>query len=203
MVAVQSGTYRGVSAADRAAARRTRLLEATLSVWADPEVRTTMTAICASAGLSERYFYESFKNLEEAQVAVLEAAATEIETVTLRAADTAGADPAARIRASLEAFMDVLATDPRKGRVAIIEAGNTPTLRGRRTEVLRHFAHLAAAEAHDRYGLKRRERTDELAGLLFIGGMAELVTAWLEGALDATPEEMVDTASRSFLGLYG
>lgn len=202
-MAVQSGVYKGVSAADRAAERRSRVLDATLSVWADPGTRTTMTAVCGVAGLSERYFYESFANLAEAQAALLEAVAVEIESTTLAAAEAEGVDPAARINAAITALVDLLSEDPRKGRVAIIEAGTMPALRGRRTELLRHFAHLAAAEAHEGRGLQRRDREDELAGLLFVGGMAELVTAWLDGVLDATPEEIVQTASRSFLGLYG
>lgn len=200
-MAVQSGIYKGVSAEDRAAERRERLLDATLSVWADPDARTTMTAICAAAGLTERYFYESFTGLDQAQTAVLEAVATEIETTALQAADAAGDDPAQRIRAALGAFVDLLVADPRKGRVAIIEAGALPALRSRRTELLRHFAHLSAEQAHEMHRPPRAD--DELAGLLFIGGMAEVVTAWLEGALDATPEEVVETASRGFLGLYG
>lgn len=199
-MAVQSGVYKGVSAAERTAERRRRLLDATLAVWADPSVRTTMTAVCAEAGLTERYFYESFTGLDDALTAVLESVATEIETVTLAAADAAGPDPAARIHASVAAFMDLLVADPRKGRVAIVEAGSIAGLRGRRTQLLRHFAHLAAEEAHETHGERRRE--DELAGLLFIGGMAEVVTAWLDGVLDATPEEVVETASRGFLGLY-
>ena len=48
---MQSGVYKGVSAADRAAERRRRLLDATLSVWADPGQRTTMTAVCRAAGV--------------------------------------------------------------------------------------------------------------------------------------------------------
>ncbi|GAA3545513.1 TetR/AcrR family transcriptional regulator [Nocardioides daeguensis] len=202
-MAVQSGTYKGVSAEERTAERRRRLLDATLSVWADPASRTTMTAVCAAAGLTERYFYESFANLDAAQSAVLEMVAVQIENVSLAAAEQAGPDPAARIRSAVRALMDLLVEDPRKGRVAIIEAGTMPSLRGRRTELLRHFAHLAAAEAHELEGLRRRDREDDLAGLLFIGGMAEVVTAWLDGALDVTVEELVETATRSFLGLYG
>lgn len=201
-MAVQSGIYRGVSAAERAAGRRLQLLDATLSVWADPDTRTTMTAVCAAAGLSERYFYESFTGLDEAQSAVLEAVATEIERTTLGAADAAGTEPELRIRAAIGAFVDLLLTDPRKGRVAIIEAGSMASLRQRRTELLRHFAHLAAEEAHEIHGSPGPAREDELDGLLFIGGMAELVTAWLEGALDAAPDEVVEAAVRSFLGRH-
>lgn len=196
---MQSGVYKGVSAADRAAERRRRLLDAALSVWADADARTTMTAVCGAAGLTERYFYESFRSLDEVLTTVLEEVATEIETITLAAAEAAGSDPAARITAAVTAFVDLLLADPRKGRVAIIEAAALPALRGRRTQLLRHFAHLAAEEAQH-HAARRHE--DELAGLLFIGGMAEVVTAWLDGALDVAPEEVVATATRAFLGLY-
>ena len=203
-MAVQAGIYRGLSAEERAAERRVRLLQATLAVWADPEVRTTMTAICAEAGLSERYFYESFVGLDEALTAVLDNVATEIETVTMAAVQAAGDDPTARVHASIQAFVQLLVDDPRKGRVAIIEATSIPALRQRRTELLRHLAHRSAEQAQTQLGLATRGgREDEIAGLLFIGGMAELITAWLDGALEASADEIVAAAAHGFLGVYG
>jgi len=195
---------RGVSAADRVAERRSRLLEAALAVWADPDSRTTMTAICSQAGLSERYFYESFAGLDALLAALMDQIAVEIEENSLAAAERAGEDPVARVHASVRAFVQLLLDDPRKGRVAIIESVSVPELRKRRTELLRHLAHRSAIEASEALGLpKRSEHEDETAGLLFIGGMAELVTAWLDGSLEATPDEIVEAASRAFLGLYG
>lgn len=203
-MAVQSGIYRGATAAERAAERRTRLMEATLAVWADPATSTTMTNVCAAAGLSERYFYESFRSLDEALTAVMESIAAEIEDTATRAAEAAGDDPQQRMHASFQAFVSLLVDDPRKGRVTIIEAGAMPALRRRRTELLRHFAHRAAEEARELAGLPRHsEQEEEVAGLLFIGGMAELITAWLDGTLEATPEALVDAATRGFFGLYG
>lgn len=201
---MQSGVYRGVSAEDRAAERRARLLEATLAVWADPGTRTTMTAVCSEAGLTERYFYESFANLDAALTAVMDAIAAEIEQATLAAVEAAGPEPADRVYACMRAFVQLLVDDPRKGRVAIIESVASPVLRRRRTELLRYLALRSAEEARTRLRLPRRGgREDEVSGLLFIGGMAELVTAWLDGALTATPEEIIEAASRSFLSLYG
>jgi AcrR family transcriptional regulator len=165
-----------------------------------------MTAICASAGLIERYFYESFANLDEALVTVLDSIAVEIEErvqAAADAADAAGAGPAERVRASVLAFFTLLQEDPRKGRVAIIEAGALPALRPRRTALLRHFAHRSAEDAAEVVGLRLPTASEgEIGGLLFIGGMAELITAWLEGALEATPDEMVGAATRMYLGLY-
>jgi len=202
-MAAQSGIYRGVSAKDRAAERRSRLLEATLAVWADPRTRTTMTAVCAEAGLTERYFYESFANLDDAMTAVMDAIAAEIEQATVAAVESAGDDPAERVYASMRAFVQLLVDDPRKGRAAIIESVASPALRRRRTELLRYLAHRSSEEAGTRFGLTRRGGLeDDVAGLLFIGGMAELVTAWLDDVLSATPEEIVQAAAHSFLGLY-
>ena len=202
-MAVRSGVYRGVSAAERAAARRTRLLEAGLAVWADPDSRTTMTAVCTEAGLSERYFYESFTGLDALLEAVMDETAAAIEKTCRQAADLAGEDPRARARASIHAFVRLLLDDPRKGRVAIVESVAVPKLRRRRTELLRHLAHQSALEARERLGPRdRSEAEDETAGLLFVGGMAELVTAWLDGTLRASADEIVEAASRALLGLY-
>lgn len=203
-MAGQSGVYRGVSSEARVAGRRQRLLEATLGLWSAPDTKVTMTGICAEAGLTERYFYESFTGLEEALTAVLDTIAVEIEEVSRAASEAAGDEPAGRVRASVGAFVALLADDPRKGRVAILEAVAVPSLRHRRTALLRHFAHRTAEEAGELAGLTGRTPRDaEVAGLLFIGGMAELVTAWLDGVLEASPEEIVDSATRMFLGLYG
>jgi AcrR family transcriptional regulator len=202
-MAVQSGVYRGVSAPERAAARRVRLLEAALAVWADPDTRTTMTAVCAEAGLSERYFYESFSGLDALQEELMNEIAAEIEETSRSAAERAGDDPQARVRASVAAFVGLLLEDPRKGRVAVVESVAVPKLRRRRTELLRHLAHQSAIEAREWLGTRGRSETeDETAGLLFIGGMAELVTAWLDGTLMASADEIVDAASRALLGLY-
>jgi AcrR family transcriptional regulator len=200
---VQSGIYRGQSAGERAAERRERLLEATLAVWGDPEQRTTMTAICGAAGLTERYFYESFANLDEALTAVMDAVAVEIEAITMAAATAAGPAATDRVYASIRAFLQLLVEDPRKGRVAIIESVSVPALRQRRTALLRYLAHRSAEEARS-YGLAGHgERDDDIAGLFFIGGMAELVTAWLDGAITATPDELIEAAAHGYLGLYG
>ena len=71
--AARSRRYRGVSGDERRADRRRRLLEAGLQLlgtvgWE----QTTMTAVCAEARLTERYFYESFRNREQLLLAVLD-----------------------------------------------------------------------------------------------------------------------------------
>lgn len=107
-------TYRGVAAADRQTQRRAKLLDATLDLWGDPtRPRVTMTAVYQRAGLTERYFYESFTHLDDALFAVLEAIAVEIEHTTVDALHDAGGDPTERVRASIAAFVQILTDDPR------------------------------------------------------------------------------------------
>lgn len=204
VVAVQSGTWRGSTPEARTAQRRERLLEATLAVWGEPGTTVTMTRVCAEAGLTERYFYESFSGLDQALAAVLDRVADEIETVTTRALETADPDPVAQVRASVLALVELLAADPRKGRVALVESQADPALRHRRRELLRRFARRSAQEARGHFGTAGwGPRDGEVAGLLFVGGLAELVTAWLDESLAATPAEIADAAVATYVGLRG
>ena len=62
--------YGGVSAEDRVAARRTRLLEATLAIIGEHGVAAvTVDLICSEAQLGKRYFYESFTDRDTLLVA--------------------------------------------------------------------------------------------------------------------------------------
>ena len=37
--------------------------------------------------------------------------------------------------------------------------------------------------------------------MLFVGGLSELVVAWLDGTVDTTPEQIADAATRAFTRL--
>ncbi|MET1037750.1 MAG: TetR/AcrR family transcriptional regulator [Aeromicrobium sp.] len=199
-MAVKAGTYRGRTAEQRVADRRSRLIAATLEVWGqDGGPRVTMTRICAEAGLSERYFYESFDDLDAALTAVMDDIAAEIAESSVAALAAAQGGPNERVRAGIGAFVQILTDDPRKGRVAIVESVAIDTLRHRRAELLRGFAALAAHEARELYGADAWGDVEgRLAATMFVGGVAELVTAWLEGAVTASPEQIVDAATHQF-----
>ena len=59
--------YRGVDAADRLAERRARLLEAGLDILgSDSDLsELTVRGICRQAGVTARYFYESFTDKDD------------------------------------------------------------------------------------------------------------------------------------------
>ena len=199
-MAVKAGRYRGQSAQERVAARRQQLVEATLEVWARVEgPPVTMTRICAEAGLTERYFYEQFANLDDALLAVLREITEEIRTVVDAAISGTEGGPAERVRAAVEAFVRLITDDPRKGRVAILRGAARPTLSAPRNAMLRGFGAYAASEAAALYGTDALQGRDgELAGLMFIGGLEKLVSAWLDGSIAAGPDDIVDAATRAF-----
>lgn len=175
-------------------------MDATLDLWGDPaRPRVTMTAVCQRAGLTERYFYESFTHLDAALFAVLESIAAEIEQTTVEALHDAGGDPTDRVRASIAAFVRILTDDPRKGRAAIVESAHVETTREPRALLLQRFARLAAREARRLYGPQSwGEAEGVVAATMFVGGVAQLVTSWLDGSLPATAEEIIEAAARNF-----
>lgn len=202
-MAVKQGVYRGQSAEERSTERRARLLEATLEVWGSldgPPV--TMTRICQQAGLTERYFYEQFTGLEAALSAVLESIYEEILDLTARAVEETEGGPAERAHAAVAAFVGIFVDDPRKGRAAMILAPSRPTLRARRQAMLKGLADFAEVEALELYGDEAESgSTGVLAAMLFVGGLSELVVAWLDGTVDTTPAEIADAATRAFTRL--
>jgi AcrR family transcriptional regulator len=201
--AVTARSYGGRTADQRIADRRAALLRATTDLMAaEGEARATMTAICAKAGLTERYFYESFSSRDEAMLAALDAVCDEIVASTVRAiAETDGA-PEQRVHAAVAAFVDIVVEHPAKGRVVVLESNANESLRARRHELLDDFATLVATEARRVYGEETwPEPRGHLHGLMFIAGLSELVSAWLTGAVVMTADELTEVASDSCAAL--
>jgi len=192
--------YAGLTGEQRAASRRESLLEAGLEVFAAAgQSGATMTAICAQAKLTERYFYESFTSRDELLQQVLDRIADEIRDAGLSALRTSTGTLEQRVRNAITAFVTILTDDPRKGRVAMIQSAAFEPLRSHRRAALRGFAQMVADEATLMYGDRAwPQHQGEINGLLFVGGLAELVTAWLNDEIAITPEEIVDAATHQF-----
>ena len=196
-------SYGGKSADERAAARRERLIDATVELLASQgEARTTMTAICARAGLTERYFYESFGYRDQALVAALDAVSDEIARRALDAIAASSGEPEDRVRAAIDSVVDFVVAAPEAMVVAVIESNANAAMRERRHELLGSFATLVAAEAREIFGGETwPEPRDHLQAVIFMAGLSELVASWLLGEVELTPDELVTTASDSLVAL--
>jgi AcrR family transcriptional regulator len=195
------GYYGGVSAEERRTGRRAKLIEAVLELLGTKGWHaTTVRAICARAGLTPRYFYESFADLEAAVVAVFDEIVGEAAAVVLAAVQTAPADARAKSRAAIGAFVELVTDDPRKARVLFVEAMGSEALVRRRFEALRMFAAMVAEQAREFYGT--RDAADplaELSSLMLAGGMAETLLAWLDGTLAISREELIESCADLFV----
>jgi AcrR family transcriptional regulator len=193
--------YRGISATERTARRRAELMAAAFDLlgtvgWE----QATMTAICARAKLTERYFYESFASRDELLVAVFEELSDRIRGVVVDALASAPPDPEGTARTAITVFVDLLTEDPRIGRVAMVESAASGVLRQRRHQILGEFADLIVERAHEVFGADALSAPrDRLNALLFTGGLAEVLTAWLAGEVTASKTDIIETAVNQFV----
>ncbi len=110
--------YRGVDAGERLAQRKRRFIEAGLDLLGqtDPD-DLTVRAICADAGLTARYFYESFADKDAFVEAVFDAVTAELTTTTTAA--VSAAPVAEKNRAGIANIVRTIADDPRIGRLLV------------------------------------------------------------------------------------
>src|SRR3954470_19861131 len=115
--------YGGVSADERVAARRVRLLGGGLELFGTRGFATTgVKDVCRGAGLTDRYFYESFRDGRALFLAVFD---RETDALFEDVANAVIAvEPAAelQLRAAIGTFLGALADDPRRARVVFAEA---------------------------------------------------------------------------------
>jgi AcrR family transcriptional regulator len=195
-----TGIYAGVSADERRAERRERLLDAGLELLGTEGWQaTTVRGVCEQARLNPRYFYESFPSLDDLLIAVFDRITEEATNAVVAAVAANAGDVRGTARAAIGSFVDLMTTDPRKGQVAFIEAMGSPALMRRRLDTLQQFADLVVSWGREEYGPGADEETAQLTAQVLVGGLAEALIAWLEGRLKVSREKLVDRCTELFL----
>jgi AcrR family transcriptional regulator len=193
--------YAGASAEERRDGRRARLLAAGLEVLGEDGCSgATVRGICARARLTPRYFYESFDDLDALLVAVFDEIVAQAGAVVLEALAAAPADAHARTEAAVGSFVRFVTDDPRRARIAFVEAQGSEPLTRRRFAAMRAFAEMMATQASDFYGFARdSDPLIDLTATLLVGGMAELLITWLDGGLDVDRDALVADLGELFV----
>jgi AcrR family transcriptional regulator len=190
--------FRGVPADERRAARRAKLIDAILDVTArDGLAGLKVSAVCQQAGLTERYFYESFANRDEALIATLAEFGQETYAKAVSALASAPKDFGVRSHLVASILIDALLDDPRKAR-AYVEAIGAEAVRELRMAYSRTYAQLLTRNAIYVYDLDAEKHSHilEIPTLVFIAGCAEMVNHWFAGEFTATRDELLDQCSR-------
>jgi AcrR family transcriptional regulator len=185
--------YRGIAPDERRAQRRRRLIEAAIAVYGERGYRqSTVKAVCEAAGLTERYFYESFANSEELLIAGFNAVTFSVFEEVTRAAQAAGRSRKARTHAMLSSYFKALQRDPRSARVFLVE------IRGVSREVdtafdaaLREIGRQVA-----RIMAPPGRQDDELLQAGVVGGVIHIALRWIEQGYEPSLDVVTDTALR-------
>jgi AcrR family transcriptional regulator len=190
--------YRGVSHDERRAHRREQLIAAAIAVYGERGYRhATVKAVCEAAGLTERYFYESFANSDELLIASYHAVTANVFGVLTRAAEAAGRDRAGRARAMLAAYFRVLQDDPRSARVFLVE------IRGVSREVDKAFDASLRTIGREvaRIIAPPRAAQDDLLQAGVVGGVIHIALQWIEDDYAPAVETVTESALRLMMVL--
>jgi AcrR family transcriptional regulator len=185
--------YRGVAADDRRELRRSALLEAALECLGDDDADISVRRVCAVARLTPRYFYESFTNLDELQLALLTQVADEIAAEGAAAvAERAPTDLYDACRTAFEGAYSVFQHDPRKARAALVVASGTDGLMEARRNIVMSYADSMLAFLGHEFGGLVDTTGARVAVLYAVGGALEVTHAVLNKDVALSDGELVD-----------
>ena len=186
--------FKGISAADRRRDRRSRLVEAAFAiVGADGAGALGVGRVCQVAGLTKRYFYESFSSVAELQSAVVDHA---IAVMTARVDPFRPAGPGGPPQAWLEAFVGALVDDECLARVLLAETHGGALSPFRHQIIDVAVAAMAPPESDPQADLRAR-----LVAYAQIGTLSELCLAWHQGQLAMERAALVDALADLFVRL--
>ncbi|EHN09697.1 Transcriptional regulator TetR family [Patulibacter medicamentivorans] len=196
--------YRGISADERRAQRRAQLLDAALDVIGDVGLAgLTMTAVCARAGLTERYFYESFRDRDALIRAMTDEVADEVVAAITAALAAAPRDLFAVSRAAIAAAVHVLTDDPRKAR-AMRDTLGSELIRDRQEQLVALTVELLSAQILD---LGDPDAIDavrlRLATTVIVAGTLHAIGDWIQDVDRVPLDEIADEVARLCVAAAG
>lgn len=174
------GRWSGVPLQDRQTLRRDELIAAGVEVLGSADgPALTVRAVCRTAGLTERYFYESFTDRDEFVRAVYDEVCARA-MATLSTADTP--------HDAVEKFVALMVDDPARGRVLLLAPAVEPILTQSGAEWMPSFIELLQHKL-------TRITDPAMAAMVatgLIGGLSALFTAYLNGRLTVTRTQFID-----------
>lgn len=199
----QGRAYWGRTATERTAGRRQRFVEAGIELFGTVGYHaTTVRMLTAAAGLTNRYFYESFETAEDLLMACYAQLTHDYRERFERDLASAGETLEARARAGLVCFYQAM-SDPRFARITHSEVlGVSPRVDRLYTRSMAEFAallmdHFARAGvplgAHD-------PREVQMIGTALTGAVIHSGIAWVRSRYKAPMEVVVQASLKVLLG---
>jgi hypothetical protein len=107
-------------------------------------------------------------------------------------------------QAPIRALLTMMTNDPRLARILFVESGTEPTLRQLRSELMASFADLVWQQARLHLNISDSAvKVGELAAILGVGGVFEVLRRWADGELDYTPDKLVENCAGLLCSIAG
>lgn len=193
-------TYRGESLRQRQSARREQLIAGGIECFGRQGFhQSSVRAICAEAGLTERYFYESFAHSEALLIAVYDHLTDTLQADTKVALSAAGAAPEAKARAVLEVYFR-FNEDPRIARVTLFEIlGVGPAVDARYRHCMQVYSRLIESilvSLRPRGSARQPHLSLIATGL--VGAVVQIAMQWVLSGYQGSRRTAVDSALSIF-----
>ncbi|GAA0430016.1 hypothetical protein Acor_45630 [Acrocarpospora corrugata] len=187
-----------MSAEERLADRRERLILAAYTLFASPGFHaTTIERLCATARISNRAFYECFSGREALMRAVYDRCVEETLQAIAKAIDQAPSNLDARIAAGITEYVRFVTADERRARIMHLEVRRAgDVLNTSRQRAVLEFTKIIEGSVAD---LPVRPPTElHLLALALIGAITELLIEWVISEHPPPTEVIIKTAVHVF-----
>ncbi|SDG54612.1 DNA-binding transcriptional regulator, AcrR family [Sinosporangium album] len=188
--------YRGLSADERQADRRERLISAAYTLYASLGFPgTTIERLCSEARISNRAFYECFSGREELLQVVHDRCVDEALGSMTKSVQEAPDTFLGRIEAGISGYIGFVTQDRRRARIMHLEvrrAGDHPLITSRK-RTMSAFCKVIEESPGGRAlippGVDAR-----LLSLTMLGALQELLIEWLLADEPPATDQLVGTA---------
>ncbi len=190
--------YRGMTAEQRLADRKERLITAAYTLFAQPGFHdTTIERLCSTARISNRAFYECFANRDDLMREVYERCVDETLDSVSRAVEKAPPTLNDRIVAGIGEYIRFVTMDVRRARLMHLEVRRAGDVLGNaRQHAVRGFAQIIQDAVQD---LPHALPSDpHLLSLGMTGAITELLIEWVLADPAPPIDKLIETATHIF-----
>lgn len=199
-------TWGGRTTEQRRAERRARLIEAATDIWCESGwAAVTMRGVCSRAGLTDRYFYESFADRDALLAAIwddiLEGIGETLRTIMDEGLDRPVLDVFAT---AVKTVVDEVASDPRRAPILFGMHSGSEALEHRRHAMVLRMTDLLLAGTAPRVDPRVDRQQLRRSILMGVGGFIELVMQWRAGEIEGDARSIIDQTVHfgAVLGAY-
>jgi AcrR family transcriptional regulator len=182
-----------MEAGERIDERRGKFLMAGLEAFADQGYANTgIRSVCRVAGLTERYFYESFENKEDLLSAVFKMLVDELKDEFVQILTQPDASPREKVVRGIRMFYSKLRDDPRRARVQLFEIlGVSPRIDREYLDAMRMMSGMVTLLTGAVFpGAKMDGTSGWIISTGISGAMIHIAMQWVLNGYDVALEDL-------------